>query len=204
MSGETWALAFAGTPGWTLLNTATTIGTPGARYGSEAVYDPSHDRLLVHGGSGANGYMNDLFELTLAGTPAWSSLPTSFAPEGRLGSSLVWDAPRKRLVLFGGYFSGDNVVNDTYVVSHDDNIVSINVLPSGGGSVARSPAGTCASGPMTLTAQPATGYAFSHWSGDASGSNNPITITVDSRKNVTANFVGTRSRSRRTPTARGR
>ncbi len=42
---------------------------------------------------------------------------------------------------------------------------------------------------VTLTATPAAGYAFSHWSGDASGSANPTTVTMNSNKNVTANFT---------------
>lgn len=39
-----------------------------------------------------------------------------------------------------------------------------------------------------ITAKPDTHYYFSHWSGDASGSSNPITITMDSNKSIKANF----------------
>jgi hypothetical protein len=65
------------------------------------------------------------------------------------------------------------------------------VSPSGGGSV--SPAGgTYAAGSqVTLTATPASGYSFSHWGGDASGSQNPITITMNSNKSITAYFEET-------------
>ena len=41
----------------------------------------------------------------------------------------------------------------------------------------------------TLTATPSAGYAFSHWTGDAVGSENPLQIAVDSNKAVQANFV---------------
>ena len=41
---------------------------------------------------------------------------------------------------------------------------------------------------VTLTATPALGYAFDHWSGDASGTSATITITVDSDKSITAHF----------------
>ncbi len=41
---------------------------------------------------------------------------------------------------------------------------------------------------VTITATPDSGYEFSEWSGDASGKTNPITITMDSNKSVTANF----------------
>jgi len=42
---------------------------------------------------------------------------------------------------------------------------------------------------VAITAIPNDGYRFSEWSGDASGSDNPITITMDSDKSITANFI---------------
>jgi len=44
---------------------------------------------------------------------------------------------------------------------------------------------------VTITASPYYEYEFSNWSGDASGTANPITITMDSDKSVTANFSAT-------------
>lgn len=40
---------------------------------------------------------------------------------------------------------------------------------------------------LTATANP--GYSFSGWSGDASGSTNPLTIIMDGNKNITATFT---------------
>jgi hypothetical protein len=42
---------------------------------------------------------------------------------------------------------------------------------------------------VTLTANPAVGWRFDHWSGDASGSVNPITINMTSDKVITATFT---------------
>ena len=42
---------------------------------------------------------------------------------------------------------------------------------------------------VQLTATPAAGYLFVDWSGDAGGTTNPITITMDGNKNITANFA---------------
>lgn len=42
---------------------------------------------------------------------------------------------------------------------------------------------------VILTANPDTGYEFSSWSGDATGTDNPLTLVMDSNKSVTANFT---------------
>ncbi|WP_299625211.1 InlB B-repeat-containing protein [uncultured Tenacibaculum sp.] len=41
---------------------------------------------------------------------------------------------------------------------------------------------------VELTATPDAGYQFDGWSGDATGTTNPLTITMDADKTVTANF----------------
>lgn len=53
---------------------------------------------------------------------------------------------------------------------------------SGGGTV---PDGT----EVTLTATPAEGYVFSHWTGDATGTANPLTFTAEGAMSVVAHFV---------------
>jgi hypothetical protein len=73
--------------------------------------------------------------------------------------------------------------------------LTTSVNPGGTGSIAANPAPNCngtqysAGTNVTLTANPSTGYAFSSWSGDASGSTNPTTITMNANKSVTANFI---------------
>jgi len=44
---------------------------------------------------------------------------------------------------------------------------------------------------VTLTAVPLLGYAFTGWSGDASGTQNPLPLTMTASKVITANFVST-------------
>lgn len=68
---------------------------------------------------------------------------------------------------------------------------TLTIMSSGGGSTDPAPGehlyaqGT----EVTLTAIPADHYRFSHWSGDVSGTTNPITITMSSDISVTANFI---------------
>jgi len=42
---------------------------------------------------------------------------------------------------------------------------------------------------VELTVIPESGYTFTGWTGDCSGTANPLTINVDSAKNCTANFA---------------
>jgi uncharacterized repeat protein (TIGR02543 family) len=67
----------------------------------------------------------------------------------------------------------------------------LTVNTTGSGSVALNPPGGVynAGTNVTLTATAASGYQFSGWSGDLTGSTNPATITMGTNKNVTANFT---------------
>jgi NOL1/NOP2/fmu family ribosome biogenesis protein len=69
--------------------------------------------------------------------------------------------------------------------------LSVSVSPTSAGVVYLNPAGGVytAGTQVTLTAQANSGYVFSSWSGDLSGTTNPATITMNSNKIVTANFV---------------
>ncbi len=42
---------------------------------------------------------------------------------------------------------------------------------------------------VTLTAVPDTGWSFASWSGDATGTANPVIVTIDGDKSVTANYA---------------
>jgi uncharacterized repeat protein (TIGR02543 family) len=42
---------------------------------------------------------------------------------------------------------------------------------------------------VTLTATPNTGYTFTGWSGDTTSLTNPLTVTMNKNKNITANFT---------------
>ena len=62
---------------------------------------------------------------------------------------------------------------------------------AGSGSISLNPAGgTYDEGTIvTVSASPASGFEFSGWSGDLSGSTNPTTITMNSAKSITASFT---------------
>jgi uncharacterized repeat protein (TIGR02543 family)/uncharacterized delta-60 repeat protein len=62
--------------------------------------------------------------------------------------------------------------------------------PSNGGTIDPAP-GTYyyyINSKETVTASAYSGYTFNGWSGDASGTTNPLDVTLDSNKSITANF----------------
>ena len=75
--------------------------------------------------------------------------------------------------------------------SHSDQTYAlvINVSPSTGGSISPSGGEYKSGSRVTLTANPATGYTFDQWTGDASGTSPNIVITMDSNRHVTAYFA---------------
>lgn len=70
---------------------------------------------------------------------------------------------------------------------------TLTVNTTGSGTVARNPSKTTYNSGevVTLTATPASGYTFSSWSGDVSGTSATTTVTMNANKTVTANFTGT-------------
>ena len=75
--------------------------------------------------------------------------------------------------------------------TQDQYTLTVSVSPTGKGSVTKSPdKSPYAYGELvTLTAVANPGYTFSGWSGDASGTSSPITVTVNGNKSVTASFA---------------
>src|SRR5439155_547953 len=71
------------------------------------------------------------------------------------------------------------------------NTYTLNVTTAGSGTVAKSPnqANYTHGTVVQLTATPAAGWHLVSWSGDASGSLNPLSVTMDGNKNITATFA---------------
>lgn len=82
----------------------------------------------------------------------------------------------------------DKAVKATFIRNSSENTYELSVLTNGSGSVSPS-GGIYESGSsVTLTASPESGWEFSGWSGDVSGSDTVIQVVMDSDKTVVASF----------------
>jgi subtilisin family serine protease len=88
----------------------------------------------------------------------------------------------------GSLGANKNIVVDGLVWT-----LTLNAVPAAGGTISADPlpgaSGKYVDGTVvTLTATVNTGYQFNSWSGDASGSANPTSVTMSADRSVTANF----------------
>lgn len=127
-------------------------------------------------------------------TVTFQALATVASP----GSSVTFNGTMPRLADVT--YNGASVLTGTTPASIIiQNVLcytlTMSVIPAGSGTVTANPTPNCngatqyASGTqVTLTPAANSGYRFKNWSGDLTGSSNPGALTMDSAKNVTANF----------------
>jgi hypothetical protein len=136
-----WALSLAGTPTWTQLLPPSATPPVALTYHS-AIYDPVRDRMIVFGGcDGATStFLNDVWALSLSGTPAWTLLaPTGTPPSARRSHTAIYDPARDRMVVFGGEdrIPNSHVCNDTWALSLAGTPAWTQLAPTGTPPVAR-------------------------------------------------------------------
>lgn len=110
-----FVLLYSANENWTLL---TPRGTPpSGRWGAASVYDSIADRFIVWGGGTWSGVYNDLYALdsTATGSGVWRQLTQAGPiPSARGLMAYVYDAPRRRMIIFCGYNMAGSCFNDVY------------------------------------------------------------------------------------------
>lgn len=114
---DVWAINLSGSPTWERL--LPTGVPPTGRREHTAIYDPIGDRVVVYGGFDA-ARKGDVWALSLAGTPSWKRLTSStVSPASRMGHVAVYDAPRHRMVMFGGSVGSNATSREVWALELD-------------------------------------------------------------------------------------
>lgn len=100
---------------WSWRNiTPATGAAPEPRSSGTAIYDPVGRRVVIFGGLGVRGFLNDVWAFDLLSN-VWDRLETTGGPpDPRLGANAVYDPPGHRMVIWAG--QGSRFFNDTWAL----------------------------------------------------------------------------------------
>ncbi len=163
--------------------TSNTVTMPAGAHAASVNYTQAEYTLTVNvTGSGtvtkdpdqATYHYGDVVQLTATPSIGWSFSAWSGSVTGMVNPvNITIDA------------------NETVTATFTQNEYTLTVNTVGNGTVTRNPdQATYHYGDIVqLTAMPDPGWSFSGWSGDLSGSVNPVNVTIDGNKSVTATFT---------------
>jgi len=187
--------------------------------GSEAVIEaiPDEGFGFSHWSGGATGKDNPIivimnadktikanfvrqYTLTITSGTGGITDPTPGTYTFDVGAEVTISAIPENGYRFGGW-SGDvsSTDNPITIAMNSDISIKANFIRQYTLTLTSGPGGTTQPSPGTyvydegieviISCIPDTHCRFSHWSGDASGTSDPLTITMDSDKSITANFI---------------
>ena len=177
-----------------VVTTTSLLGT-GITTPRGIVYDPFENTLVI-----ADRTAIDLFELTPEGV-LLRRIDVNFPPSARLSGVTI--APGSNNPTLRNYWVTDSAVdNDANPLENDgrlfevvafspDVTFTLTTTQAGQGTVTLSPPGGTypIATIVTLTATPANAsWKFNGWTGDASGSANPLQVVMDENKSIHALF----------------
>ena len=155
---------------------------------------------LTFNGTNADLYINS-FESSIPCTPpTWPSVPMCLGnrPAGDRPFHGTMDEVRLSNIArtsswINAVYANQNTPEAYVSIGSEEPYeytLTLTASPLAGGSIGATPVPPYYYNDIvTLTATPATGWSFSSWSGDLSGSANPTTITMNANKAVTATFT---------------
>jgi len=108
-------------PSATIGQTWTELDAPGpsARHTPAAIYDPLGERIILFGGRGSSGDLNDVWAFRLE-SDSWQQLqPSGTGPTPRFSHNAVYDASGQRMLIWSGRSldaSGSTLLNDVWAL----------------------------------------------------------------------------------------
>jgi uncharacterized repeat protein (TIGR02543 family) len=123
----------------------------------------------------------------VGGTVTTVGSVASFTPTSALSPATVYTA---KITMAAKNMDGSAIAKDTTWTFTTLNVYTLNVTANNG-TVTKNPnlVSYNSGANVVLTATPLAGYTFSSWSGDATGITNPLTVTMNGSKIITANFT---------------
>jgi uncharacterized repeat protein (TIGR02543 family) len=189
-------------------STVTVTATPSTGYGftnwtenGTIVSTNSSYQFTMSGNKALVANFSVQLTLVLSSNPVTGGTTTG-AGSFTVGTSVTATAIPNIGYAFVNWTEGTNIVstnatytspliaNRTLVANFVASGFSLNVIAVNG-TVVKNPNLTIynSGAIVQLTATPSTGYTFTGWSGDATGSLNPLSVTMNANKNITANFT---------------
>ena len=116
---DVWALSLVGAPTWTEIHPSGAL--PMGRQYAGCIYDPVRDRMVIF--AGAPDYqltnytdLNDVWALSLSGSPAWTQLqPSGTSPAATYSPGAIYDPLRDRMLIAGGSaYGGPGTAGQTW------------------------------------------------------------------------------------------
>ena len=193
--GDTVTLTPAANPGWTfsgwsgdasgadnplvvtiLGDTSITAAFTQDEYTLDVAVDPSAGGTVTRSPDQPIYHYGDTVTLTPSANPGWTF-------SGWSGDASGADSPLVVTIL------GDTSITAGF--TQDEYTLELAVDPSAGGTVTRSPDRLSYHYGETVTLTPSAnpGWTFSGWSGDASGTENPLVVTIQGDTSITAMFT---------------
>jgi N-acetylneuraminic acid mutarotase len=90
--------------------------SPQARYWHHLVWAPDIPGILLFGGDGGQGFLNDTW-VYRPEENIWKRINRELSPTPRVNASMAYDSYRDQLVLFGGLGEGFQVFGDLWIFS---------------------------------------------------------------------------------------
>ena len=105
---------------------------PPPRDSHSAIYVPGTDEMVVFGGAGDGGLLDDAWALSLGDSPAWRLIEAAGTPPfPRARHTAIYDAGGNRMIVFGGASYFGQMTNDVWALTLGPNPAWSQLQPSG-------------------------------------------------------------------------